>query len=155
MGFILLCMMLLFLFFCSYQGFLFCPPRKCNAMVRLHPTLSANNVQSLTQLIFCCCYFWQDELLWNYFLQEFASHILPSEVEWWFPCTVKFFFFNFQCFLLKIVYHFRKREFIKILQQIYDTLKMRALMFHKETLLNSAELKTTIRDGYPEEWRPP
>ena len=65
------------------------------------------------------------------------------------------FFFNFQCFLLKIVYHFRKHEFIKILQQIYDTLKMRALVFHKETLLNSAELKTTIRDGYPEKWRPP
>lgn len=30
---------------------------------------------------------------------------------------------------------------------------MRALMFHKETLLNSAELKMTVRDGYPEEWK--
>lgn len=26
---------------------------------------------------------------------------------------LSFFFFNFQCFLLKIVYHFRKHEFIK------------------------------------------
>lgn len=32
---------------------------------------------------------------------------------------------------------------------------MRALIFHKETLLNVAEVKPTVRDGYPEEWRPP
>lgn len=125
-----------FSFFCSYQGFLFCCPRKHNAKLRLQsycvskqcPRL--NLAASLLLLLFISVKMSSSEIIFikNFHLVFYHLSLNDDFLE---LLRQLFFFFNFHCFLLRIVYNFRKHEFIKIRQQIYDRLKMRALVFHQ------------------------
>lgn len=122
-----------FSFFCSYQGFLFCCPRKHNAIFRLQSYFVSKQCPRLNlaaSLLLISVKMSSSEIIFvkNFHLVFYHLSLNDDFLE---LLRQFFFFFNFQCFLLRIVYNFRKHEFIKIFQQIYDILKMRALVFHQ------------------------
>ena len=128
-----------FSFFCSYQGFLFCCLRKHNAIFRLQSYFVSkqcprlNLVAILLLLLFISVKMSSSEIIFikNFHLVFYHLSLNDDFLE---LLTVFFVFcfFNFQCFLLRIVCNFRKHEFIKIFQQFMTYSKWEHWCFTKE-----------------------